>query len=86
MEVFVKALEILEDWCECDASCYQCVRSFSNRFEHGTLDRFIGASLLRYVLNGELEETPESLARREQSITKLVEDLSRQGANYFGHR
>jgi len=86
MEVFVKALEILEDWCECDASCYQCVRSFSNRFEHGTLDRFIGASLLRYVLNGELEETPESLARREQSITKLVEDLSRQGANYSLHR
>ena len=53
LAIFKKALERLETCpADCDASCYRCLRSFRNRFEHGLLDRKIGAALLKYVLDG----------------------------------
>ena len=76
--VFEDALRILEQ-CpeECDRSCYRCLRSYKNKFEHDLLDRYIGASLLRYVLYG----TPPTLdqARIERSTDILFQDLERQG-------
>jgi hypothetical protein len=53
IEVLEKTLERLEHCpADCDQSCYRCLRSFRNRFEHGLLDRKVGASLLRYLLYG----------------------------------
>ena len=40
----------------CDASCYRCLRSFKNKFEHILLDRHVGAELLEYLLTGQLPE------------------------------
>jgi ATP-dependent helicase YprA (DUF1998 family) len=61
----------------CDRSCYRCLRSFRNRFEHGLLDRHLGASLLRYLL---AEEEPKLDPHRiEQAVDRLYADLSRQG-------
>lgn len=72
--IFQKALERLEKCpANCDASCYRCLRSFRNRFEHGMLDRKVGAALLRYVLNGTMP-TLDAL-RMDQSIDKLLADL-----------
>ena len=84
LEVFNRALEILEE-CpgNCDGSCYECLRSFANRFEHGSLDRFIGASFLRYALYGETNETEQALNRREKIIDILAEDLLRQGRDDY---
>ena len=76
--VFQDALRILEQCPEgCDQSCYRCLRSYKNKFEHDLLDRYIGASLLRYVLYG----TPPTLgkARIERSTDILFQDLERQG-------
>ena len=76
--VFQDALHILEKCPEdCDRSCYRCLRSYKNKFEHDLLDRYVGASLLRYVLYG----TPPTLdaARIERSTDILFEDLERQG-------
>ena len=76
--VFQDALHILEKCPEdCDRSCYRCLRSYKNKFEHDLLDRYVGASLLRYVLYG----TPPTLdpARIERSTDILYEDLERQG-------
>ncbi|WP_315068023.1 DEAD/DEAH box helicase [uncultured Microbacterium sp.] len=58
----------------CDQSCYRCLRSFRNRFEHGLLDRQVGASLLRYLLYG----TTPTLdgARLELSTSRLFHDLA----------
>lgn len=62
---------------DCDQSCYRCIRSFRNRFEHGLLDRKVGGSLLRYLLYG----TAPTLdaARRELSTERLYNDLKGRG-------
>jgi ATP-dependent helicase YprA (DUF1998 family) len=62
---------------DCDRSCYRCLRSFRNRFEHDLLDRHLGASLLRYLLDG--VEPSLHKRRLEHAADRLFEDLSRQG-------
>jgi ATP-dependent helicase YprA (DUF1998 family) len=72
--IFEKALDRLEKCpSDCDASCYRCLRSFRNRFEHGLLDRKIGAALLKYALNGTMPALDD--VRVNQSIDKLLADL-----------
>jgi hypothetical protein len=75
--VFEKALNILEQ-CpeECDRSCYRCLRSYKNKFEHDLLDRTVGAVLLRYLLLGILPEWDEP--RIDASLDLLYNDLQRQ--------
>ncbi|GAB5903139.1 DEAD/DEAH box helicase [Mycobacteroides chelonae] len=77
-EIFELALNQLENCpADCEESCYRCLRSFRNRFEHTQMDRHVGASLLRYLLDGTLPELdPERLDRSAQ---KLYEDLERSG-------
>jgi ATP-dependent helicase YprA (DUF1998 family) len=77
-EIFELALARLENCpADCEESCYRCLRSFRNRFEHTYLDRHAGASLLRYLLDGTLPTlAPERL---ERSAQKLYEDLERSG-------
>lgn len=78
LEIFELALDRLEHCpADCDESCYRCLRSFRNRFEHTHLDRHVGASLLRYLLYGTRPALgPERL---ERSAAKLYEDLERSG-------
>ena len=72
------ALRLLEQCpAGCDRSCYRCLRSFKNRFEHELLDRHLGASLLRYLLRDEPPTLDES--RIEAATDRLYEDLSRHG-------
>ncbi len=78
MEILEHTLQRLEACpSNCDESCYRCLRSFRNRFEHNLLDRHVGASLLRYLIYG----TPPSLdeERRERAADKLYEDLNSRG-------
>ncbi|MEC9363126.1 MAG: DEAD/DEAH box helicase [Pseudomonadota bacterium] len=77
LPIFEDALELL-DQCpdNCDRSCYRCLRSYKNKFEHDLLDRHLGASLLRFVLNNAAPMlTPDRVAR---STNLLFEDLDRQ--------
>ncbi len=77
VELFQRALDLLAD-CEegCDASCYRCLRSFKNKFEHSLLDRHVGAQLLRYLIDGQLADfNPSRLA---SSTALLRHDLERQ--------
>jgi hypothetical protein len=78
LSVFEDALKILEDCPDgCDRSCYRCIRSYKNKFEHDLLDRHLGASLLRFVLH---DEAPMlSATRIERATDLLFEDLNRQG-------
>ncbi|TPG17173.1 DEAD/DEAH box helicase [Pedococcus bigeumensis] len=78
ISIFQKALERLEACpANCDASCYRCLRSFRNRFEHGLLDRKVGAALLRYVLDGTIPTL--DAVRVNQSIDRLLADLQSRG-------
>lgn len=74
--MFEDALVLLEGCpANCDRSCYRCLRSFRNRFEHDLLDRHLGASLLGYLLNG----TPPLLDEERSRVAadRVFEDLSR---------
>jgi hypothetical protein len=77
-ELFSLALEIAKTCPEgCDASCYRCLRSFKNKFEHTLLDRHVAAELLGYLITGKI---PEFNAARIASSTELLaKDLQRQG-------
>lgn len=71
------ALELLDN-CNCDDSCYQCLRSYKNRFEHALFDRSIGADLIRACFRGtQLSITPE---REDYALNRLERDLIESGA------
>jgi hypothetical protein len=76
--LFQEALRVLEDCpAQCDRSCYRCLRSYKNKFEHDLLDRYVGASLLKNLLEGVV---PNLAAKRVTSSTnRLFEDLCRMG-------
>jgi ATP-dependent helicase YprA (DUF1998 family) len=78
LAVFEDALKVLEECpANCDRSCYRCLRSYKNKFEHDLLDRHVGASLLRFALTSASPKlNPERLSR---STDLLFEDLERQG-------
>jgi ATP-dependent helicase YprA (DUF1998 family) len=78
-ELLKKALELLSE-CEenCDSSCYRCLRSYKNKFEHSLLDRYVAKSLLDYILNGEIPTVEHNRALELQK--KLYLDLERQNA------
>ena len=71
------ALALL-DGCSCDDSCYQCLRSYKNRFEHALFDRRIGADLLRACFYGTLPTIDE--AREDMALQRLQTDLAESGA------
>jgi hypothetical protein len=77
LPIFEDALTLLEVCPDnCDRSCYRCLRSYKNKFEHDLLDRHLGASLLRFVLNNAAPTlSPDRVAR---STDLLFEDLDRQ--------
>ena len=77
LSVFEDALQTLEVCPEdCDKSCYRCLRSYKNKFEHHLLDRHVGASLLRSIVHGNPPTIDPS--RLANSTNLLFEDLSRQ--------
>jgi hypothetical protein len=78
--VFEQALQVLEH-CSCDTSCYRCLRSYKNKFEHELLDRTLGATLLRHLLTGTPPEW--DVNRITKSTDLLFNDLDRQDDDRF---
>ncbi|MGB9233879.1 MAG: DEAD/DEAH box helicase [Terriglobales bacterium] len=78
--LFERALQILEH-CSCDRSCYKCLRSYKNKFEHELLDRTLGATLLRHLLSGNAPVWDRK--RMEDSTDLLFKDLDRQEDERF---
>lgn len=52
-KLFKEALRRLES-CDCNSSCYSCLRSYKNKWDHKYLDRILGISFLRNVLHGKV--------------------------------
>lgn len=77
IELFQEALTLLKTCPEnCDASCYRCLRSFKNKFEHGLLDRHVGAELLEFLITDQMQ--PFSPSRVAASTRVLLLDLERR--------
>jgi len=82
-ELLARALQIVWTCPEnCDASCYRCLRSFKNKFEHALLDRHVAADLLEYLITGALPEFDPQ--RLQKSTSRLYNDLVRQDDRTFG--
>jgi hypothetical protein len=77
-EVLQAALAILEQ-CNCGLSCYNCLRSYKNKFEHDRLDRHVGKDLLLYALRGTVPRLTEE--RSNSAADVLAEDIHRQTGN-----
>lgn len=76
-ELFARALALMEHCPEqCDVSCYRCLRSFKNKFEHSLLDRHVGIQLLTYLLGGSLPAFDKR--RMDAAHHLLLDDLVRQ--------
>ena len=80
VDLFQAALNLLTRCPEgCDASCYRCLRSFKNKFEHSLMDRHVGAQLLQYLINGQITEFNKG--RLASSTALLRNDLQRQSVD-----
>ena len=65
------ATEVLLADCDCESSCYQCLRHYGNNFDHASLDRRLALALLRYLKNGQMPELEPG--ERQGVLTSLVE-------------
>ena len=71
-----QALKRLES-CDCTHSCYNCLRSYKNKWYHKHLDRKLAATFIRHVVNG---ETPTLEPNDEQRLLRALEvDLIHSG-------
>lgn len=76
LRLLEKARHILGDCPDnCDSSCYRCLRSYKNKFDHHLLDRHVGSSLLRFLLSGDVPTVTEQRAERAAEL--LFNDLER---------
>jgi len=51
-ELMYRAMDMLNENCDCDSSCHRCLRTYQNRYHHHQLNRYLGAQLLEYVCDG----------------------------------
>ena len=79
LAVFNGALDILKK-CpdDCDRSCYRCLRSYKNKFEHDLLDRYVGDVLLEYLIVGDVPAW--DISRMAESTDILFNDVERQAS------
>ena len=74
--LFETALKKLES-CTCTHSCYQCLRSYKNKWDHKYLDRGLAASFIRHVVSGESPTISE--ADEHRLLRALAVDLVESG-------
>jgi hypothetical protein len=74
-EILETALAILGK-CDCDTSCYKCLRSFKNKFEHDRLDRILARDLLLFASQGVFPTVTTS--RERQALASIADDVLRQ--------
>lgn len=75
-QLFDQALRRLES-CHCTHSCYECLRSYKNKWDHKYLHRGLAAAFLRHVVYGETPTIPADDDRR--LLHALAVDLEESG-------
>lgn len=71
-EVLAEAERLLTS-CDCETSCYRCLRHYGNNFFHASLDRRLALALLRYIRHGEQPTlTKEDCHKALASLTEIV--------------
>jgi hypothetical protein len=80
LDVVLLATEKLLEACDCETSCYKCLRHYANNFYHASLDRWLALSLLKYIRYG--NRPVLSKQEQERSLLPLVELLRLQNLQY----
>jgi len=75
--LLTEALNVLEHSCTCTDSCYLCLRSYSNRYEHGLYHRRLGADLLRGCMRGSEPNVGDDWATAALNV--LARDVADSG-------
>ena len=69
-ELMFRAMDMLNENCDCDSSCHRCLRTYQNRIHHHQLNRYLGAQLLEYVCDGLRPRVAEE--RTNQLIHRIL--------------
>ena len=71
-EVFDETEKLLAG-CDCESSCYNCLRHYANNFFHASLDRKLAHILLRFIKYGEYPELqPEEKGKAMDPFVSLL--------------
>ena len=70
-------MRALLEGCDCETSCYQCLRHYGNNFFHHSLDRRLASALVRWIVEGEVPTVSEADGRR--ALRPLVDLLNLKG-------
>jgi ATP-dependent helicase YprA (DUF1998 family) len=71
-EVINETEKLLSD-CDCETSCYRCLRHYGNNYYHSSLDRRLAYVLLKFIKYGEYPVL--SASEKKQAIAPLLELL-----------
>lgn len=63
--------------CTCEKSCYRCLRSYQNKWDHAFLDRHVAAALLEHCLTGTPPSVPTEV--EDRVLGELAQDLQDAG-------
>lgn len=63
--------------CRCTHSCYECLRSYKNKWDHKYLDRKLGSAFIRHVVRGEQPTIADD--DEERLLRALRVDLEEAG-------
>ena len=63
--------------CDCPDSCYSCLRSYKNKWDHPYLHRLLALAFLDHVISGQPCELDAQL--EEQLLERLADDLRESG-------
>jgi len=62
--------------CDCETSCYRCLRHYGNNYYHSSLDRRLAYTLLKFIKYGEFPILTAS--EKQSAITPLLNLLKLQ--------
>ncbi len=80
LEAVLEATEGLLAGCDCQQSCYRCIRHYGNNYIHASLDRHLALALLRHVREGSRPEL--SKAERATAADNLQAYLDLRNVPY----
>jgi rubrerythrin len=67
--------------CDCETSCYRCLRHYGNNYYHAALDRKLAYALLRFVKYGECPEL--SINAKVQALSPLFDLLKLKEIEFY---
>ena len=65
--------------CDCDRSCYKCLRHYQNQYHHGKLDRLLARELLDFVLEVKSQLSDPNITRQRLILRGLAEMAKHSG-------